>query len=202
MVYYLGMPYHARTNAYFEWDSIPEQHRYFGLSGNLPLDSSNLPDAATRQRGKQTPDVFPMPGLNAVNARFRDLVEKFEPDRHLFHPTTLKEADGSRVPGEFYIFCARVAIDCVLTVRSAIQWESGSGEYPPSARLNDRLWEKYHPDHRKSEARREAKFGIIASAAARGVIVQWPQHLYVSKPAIEGHHIWTGARLFSSDIWV
>jgi hypothetical protein len=35
---------------------------------------------------KKVPDVFPMPGCNAVNQRFKDLVEEFEPGVHQFFP--------------------------------------------------------------------------------------------------------------------
>lgn len=203
MAYHLNLPYQAHTNAYFEWDSVPEQVRYFGLSTNSPVNPENLPREATRQRGKQTPDVFPMPGLNAVNARFRELVERFEPDKHLFHPIHLKEPGGSRVEGEHYIFCARMPLDSVLTVRSRIEWkQDAADEYPPHAILHDRIWETHRPDHPKSLAKREAKFGVRRSAEARGQPVLWPQHLYVSGLAVAGHHIWTGDRLFSNGIWV
>lgn len=205
MAYYLGLPYQAHANAYFEWDHRPEQLRMFGLSTNIPLGPDNLPTSATRTRGKQTPDIFAMPGLNAVNGRFRELVETFEPDTHLFHPLELKERDGSKVDGEWYIFSAQVAMDCVLTERSGLAWDDYGDEFVPTEKFwLDEVWETHPPDHRKSRAAGEARRGVLASAAARGHDVSGlqPRHLYVSRPAIAGHHLWTGNRIFNNNLWV
>lgn len=203
MAYYLGLSYQSHHAAYFDWDNEPIEIRKFGLSSNVLLTAANLPDSATRSRGKQTPDIFPMPGLNAVSARFREIVEQFEPNMHFFHPITLKEKDGSPISADYFIFCARIAIDCVLTKKSEIVWkDSGNPRYPPHAVLGSHTWEDYEPSHPKSRAKREEKFGILASMVERGHAVTWPKHLYVSKPAISEHHIWTGNRIFRNDIWV
>lgn len=203
MVYYLGLSYQSHHAAYFDWDSKPDEMRNFGLSSNIPLTPSNLPDSATRTRGKQTPDIFPMPGLNAVSSRFRGLVENFEPNIHLFHPIELKEKDGSLVSGDYFIFCARAALDCVLTNKSNIIWNKGDRlRYPPHVTLAGHIWETHHPSHKKSHAKREEKFGILASMVERGHTVSWPKHLYVSRSAISEHHIWTGNQIFRNNIWV
>lgn len=201
MAYELHLVFHAQKSAFFRWENEPPHFRGFGLSSSVPLSAENLPSSAVRTRGKQTPDIFPMPGLNAVSARFRALVESFEPGIHLFHPILLKEQGGRKVDNDYFIFCARVAIDFVLGVRSGISWaESRDGQ--PYPILEDQSWESHHPSHRNSEAKREERFGIRASAQRRGVPVVWPRHLFVSAPAISGHHLWTGDRLFPNGLWV
>lgn len=200
MVYQVGLPYQAHTNAYFEWDSVPRHVEYFGLSTNRALTA--LPSEATRQHGKQTPDVFPMPGLNAVNARFRELVEKFEPGKHFFHPIVLKEKDGSKIEGEFYIFCARVSLDCVLTIRSGIEWKRDSLDTLPYPSFEFHDWETHHPSHQKSKAKQREKQQKIIDASPRPFPVRKPEHLYVSARTVAGHHLWTGDNLFSRKLWV
>lgn len=62
-----------------------------------------------------SPDVFFVDSAVAVTARFRDLVERFEPDLHLFVPIELQFHDGRPMPGEYYFFNANVDIDCIFT---------------------------------------------------------------------------------------
>lgn len=202
MAYYLDLSHQAQTNAYFEWDSEPEHMRMFGLSSSQELAPENLPDRATRRSGKQTPDVFAMPGLNAVNERFRELVEDFEPDTHLFHPIVLREKDGSRIAGRHYIFSARVHFDCVLLQKSKIGWVQPEAVSAPFPEFRYGTWETHHPRHPKSRARLEARHGIAAFAAKQGINVDLPRKLWVSAPAIEGHHLWTGVHICTSGLWV
>lgn len=134
-----------------------------------------------------------------MSGRFREFVERFEPDTHLFHPITLNEKDGSRVEGDHYIFCARVAFDFVVIERSGIAWESVGETYPPQPMIHGHSWETHHPSHKQSEASREARYGIRASSEARGVPVIWPQHLYVSAPAVAPPLDVSGIDLWVSD---
>lgn len=201
MAFFVGMPHQAHTNANFHWDDRAESGPTFSLSTSAPIDPANLPTSATRTRGKQLPDIFPMPGFNAVSERFRALVERFEPNTHFFHPVVLKEKDGSQAGGPHYIFSARVALDCILLARSGIAWQQHDGHAPfPDFRFGS--WETHPPAHPKSRARQEAKHGIAAYAAARGILVEAPRHLQVSRPAIEGHHLWTGAHFLFQGLWL
>ncbi|WP_420411124.1 imm11 family protein [Roseibium sp.] len=69
------------------------------------------------------PDVFPMPGCNAVNQRFKDLVEEFEPGVHQFIPIELRNEAGDPLTENHYVFNCMVSVDTVLVKESGLQWE-------------------------------------------------------------------------------
>lgn len=107
----------------FDWvdaDQVEERRGLFGsgLSLSRPLSARNVPKAARcRTKTTKTPsvDVFFVQAAVAVTARFRELVERFEPGLHLFVPIELQFHDGSPMPGEYYFFNANVDVDCILT---------------------------------------------------------------------------------------
>lgn len=107
----------------FDWidpDSVEEKRGLVGsgLSLSRPLTSKNVPKAARCRRPypkapKQ--DVFIVDYAVACNARFKALVEQFEPGLHLFVPIELQFYDGQVMDGEYYFFNCNVDTDCVLT---------------------------------------------------------------------------------------
>jgi hypothetical protein len=203
MAYCLDVVAQAHSNCYFRWDDEPSYRPYAGFSRLIPGDPPELPTRATRDRGKQIFDIFGLGGLVAVNAAFRDLVEAFEPDVHLFHPITLREKDGSQVTGDYFIFLARQSADFVLTVESGLNWKDYGAHGPPAPDwMQTSSFESHHPDHKNSKAGRERKFGILASSAARGFEVSYPKHMHASSRPISGLHLWTGQTIFQNQLFV
>jgi hypothetical protein len=107
----------------FDWldeDSVKEKRGLFGsgLSLSRPLSEKNVPKAARYRAAypkPPKPDVFFVAAAVAVTARFKALVEEFEPGLHLFTPIELQYHDGSVMPGDYYFFNCNVDVDCVLT---------------------------------------------------------------------------------------
>lgn len=107
-----------------------------GLSLSRPLSGANVPKRA-RYREKYakppTPDVFFIDSSVGVTARFKDLVEQFEPDLHLFVPVELQYNDGRVMEGEYYFFNCNVDVDCVITDNEE-EWfrDYGNGRILPA----------------------------------------------------------------------
>lgn len=107
----------------FDWldeDNVEEKRGLVGsgLSLSRPLSERNVPRAARYRAPFPKPpavDIFFVDSAVAVTARFKALVEEFEPGIHLFVPIELQFHDGSAMPGEFYFFNCNVDVDCILT---------------------------------------------------------------------------------------
>lgn len=164
----------------FDWideDKVEERRGLVGSGMGIsrPLSSRNVPKAARYRKAyakQPSPDIFFVDSAVAVTARFRELVEKFEPNLHLFVPIELQFHDGRPMDGEFYFFNCNVDVDCILT-DNASEWfhDYGDGRMQPTLARIQKLT---------------------------------PREIYLSKPQIEGRHLWTGGplgwcHLFASD---
>jgi hypothetical protein len=117
----------SRSSAYagpgFDWvdaDSVAEQRGLSGsgLSLSRPLGIENVPKIGRYRQPFETPpvaDVLLVSSAVVVNDRFKNLVEEFEPDIHLFAPIELQYNDGRPIDGNFYFFNCNFDIDCILT---------------------------------------------------------------------------------------
>ena len=132
MAYIISLKYSNREPQ-FEFLDEPERMFLFGLSMGLPVGTRRMPTRAKETSCKKSyPDIFAMPGLNAVSSRFRDLVEEFEPGVHQFFPLELYRKNGDPVEEEYFIFNCAVSFDCVLTAKSDVEWQKLNlqEEYP------------------------------------------------------------------------
>lgn len=123
----------------FEFLDTAEDPLRFGLSLGLPVGARRLRTKARQINvRKRLPDIFAMPGLNAVSQRFRDLVEEFEPRTHQFFPLELYYKNGTPVEEPFFVFNCCVSFDSLLVSRSEVAWYNFN-DYLTSPRLNV-LW--------------------------------------------------------------
>jgi len=115
----------------FKWDDKAKDTPMWGLNGGQGrpwTDGSRLPTSATQIDKKKLYDVFPMPGLNAVSAKFKAIIEAFDPGVHQFFPITLKAKDGTPYPEEYFIFRACRTLNAVLADESPdLQWSKKQG---------------------------------------------------------------------------
>lgn len=163
---------------YFDWvdpESVEEKRGLVGsgLSLSRPLSEKNVPKAArSRSKAKKppAPDVFICDYAVACNARFKDLVEEFDPGLHLFAPIELQYDDGTPMEGSFFFFNCNVDVDCVMTDNKD-EWfyTSRRGEVSPM-------------------------LGLIQKRT--------PLEISLSKPQVEGHHLWTGGPLGWNQLFV
>ncbi|MBB6124446.1 imm11 family protein [Sphingobium subterraneum] len=162
----------------FDWlyeDNVEEKRGLVGsgLSLSRPLSEKNVPKAA-RYREKYpkppAPDIFFVDSATTVTARFKALVEEFEPGLHLFAPIELQFHDGTAMPGEYYFFNCNVDVDCVLTDNKP-EW------------FRETRYGKIHPS-----------LGLIQKLT--------PLEISLSKPQIEGRHLWTGGPLGWNQLFV
>lgn len=162
---------------YFNWvepDAVREKRGLVasGLSLSRPLSEENVPHAArSDSNAKKTPspDIFIVDYAVACNARFKAIVEKFEPDLHLFAPIELQYGDGRLMDGEFYFFTCNVDVDCVLSDNKP-EWFLDGG---------DRI------------------VSVIST-----IQKLTPLEISLSKPQIEGRHLWTGGPLGWNQLFV
>ncbi|WP_305987098.1 imm11 family protein [Roseibium sp. MMSF_3544] len=167
MAYWLKMAFDAREPS-FEFEDEPEKMRLFGLSLGIPVGTERLPTKAREITEKKVyPDIMTMPGLNAVSAKFKQIVEEFEPELHQFFPLRLTRKDGSLVEDEYFIFNCTVSFDSLLFQHSEVDWiYSESKNKCPWLEIKD--------------------FRVNA----------------LSKPAIQGRHIWSNFRLRCPGIYI
>ena len=163
----------------FDWlnpDEVEEQRGLSGggLSVSRPLSEKNVPEAARYRASYPKPpavDIFFVDSATTVTARFKALVEEFEPGLHLFAPIELQYHDGSVMPGEYFFFNCNVDVDCVLTDNQPEWFEWAGDRMVPTLPL---------------------------------IVKLTPLEISLSKPQIEGRHLWTGGplaycQLFASD---
>ena len=126
MAWLLELVYQAWSTPEFEFD---EKHQFaepgvepFGFSSGFWFNPNNMPTSAHQTRNKRVPDVFPMPGCNAVSQRFKDLVDEFEPGVHQFLPLNLRRESGSPIEENYYVFNCMISIDAILQKESGLSW--------------------------------------------------------------------------------
>lgn len=144
MAYWINICYDAREPQ-FEFEDRPENKLIFGFSLGLPVGPRRLPTRARETTKKKAyPDIFSMPGLNAVNGRFRDLVEEFEPGVHQFFPLELLKKNGDRIEGDYFIFNCAVSFDSLLVQHSEVKWLDTDAPYLPPRLLIKSFWRNVH----------------------------------------------------------
>jgi hypothetical protein len=108
----------------FDWIGDKSAPVGSGLSLSIAVRPEWVPKAA-RYRAAYAkppkPDVFFVDSAVACTARFKALVEEFEPGLHLFVPIELQYHDGRVIEGEYYFFNCQTDVDCVLTDNEA-EW--------------------------------------------------------------------------------
>ena len=113
-----------------------------GLSLSRPLSKRNVPKVARSRRVAKKPpsqDIFIVDYANACNARFKALVEEFEPDLHLFVPIELQYSDGRVMEGEYFFFNCNVDLDCIITDNN-LEWFKWAGDrYVPALKTIQKL---------------------------------------------------------------
>jgi hypothetical protein len=85
-----------------------------GVSSGSHIDGSRFPSFATQLDTKKLCDVFPMAGVTCVSARFKEIVESFEPDVHQFFPVELRRKDDTKYEEKYFILNACQMFDAVL----------------------------------------------------------------------------------------
>lgn len=137
MAYYLKLVFQPHAGRHFDFEGEVTNAGAFGLSAGEPIYWPMPEKARALKRYKSMPDVFPLPGVNGVNGRFRDLVEEFEPGLHEFFPLTLVWEDGSPIEGDWFIFNCTVSVDTLLPEKSGAVWRDS---------VNGKPYIELHPD--------------------------------------------------------
>lgn len=161
----------------FDWldeDAVEEKRGLVGsgMSLSRPLGRKNVPKAARYRAKYPKPpavDIFFVDSAVTVTARFKALVEEFEPVLHLFAPIELQYHDGRVMEGEYYFFNCNVDVDCVLTDNKPEWFRDRGDRFTPELPLIQRLT---------------------------------PLEISLSKPAIQGRHLWTGGPLGWNQLFV
>ncbi|WP_424931950.1 imm11 family protein [Amaricoccus macauensis] len=123
MPFWVNYSFSLRGQTMFEYldREGPKAKALFGFSLGEPVDPAIVPRTARAEQGTTMHDVFPMPGVNAVSERFRDLVEEFAPGEHQFFELTLSHKDGTSYPGKYYTFNCTRRIDTFLVRESKLR---------------------------------------------------------------------------------
>lgn len=108
-----------------EFINPPDNYFVLGLSVGFPVDPEAVPSRGRLEEPWDKPllDVFRIPGLNAVNERFKKLVEQFEPGMHQFFPFSLEDCDGKPIDEKLYIFNCAVGVDAIIFRNHQPSWE-------------------------------------------------------------------------------
>ncbi|WP_067217518.1 imm11 family protein [Stappia indica] len=126
MAWLLELVYQAWSTPQFKFDDEDKfgnrGDKAFGLSQGFWVDPTKIPVSAQQTTKKRVPDVFPMPGCNAVSQRFKDLVEQFEPGIHQFFPLKLRRKSGFSIEQNYYVFNCMTSVDTVLVKESRFRW--------------------------------------------------------------------------------
>jgi hypothetical protein len=143
MAYYLSLrSYQPYAQGHFEWENEGAYKSYgsiaSGLSRGFWIDPDLMPKSARQTRDKRLHDVIPMPGMNAVNQRFKDLVEEFEPGIHQFIPLELHDRKGVPIEDQYYVFNCMVSMDALLVRESGLHWQVDEPSGQPIIRINTR----------------------------------------------------------------
>jgi hypothetical protein len=137
MPVHLSLEYQDYSDPMFDFVSEPKNMALIGLSVGYPIDAGRFATVARQQKNKKIHDVFPLPGVNAVSERFKEIVESYEPGVHQFFPVELFDKAGDRVPTNYYIFNCTVCVDAVLVEHSEVRWSQRRVEpYDPFPRID------------------------------------------------------------------
>ncbi|GAB5509850.1 MAG: hypothetical protein Rhims3KO_12510 [Hyphomicrobiales bacterium] len=140
MAYYLKLVFQPHAGRHFDFEGEVTNAGAFGLSAGEPIYWPMPEKARALTRYKSMPDVFPLPGVNGVNGRFRDLVEEFEPGLHEFFPLTLVWEDGSPIEGDWFIFNCTVSVDTLFPEKSGAEWSLTVNGRPYNSLRPNRDW--------------------------------------------------------------
>lgn len=120
----------------------PGSARFINVTGasiSRPLTLDHAPRVAQQREPHDEPigDMPLVDGTVVVSERFRALVERFEPGRHLFAPIRLLRRHGEEIPGPWYFFTTRTDVDCILTDNDP-RWfiRRARGDLMPRPRLD------------------------------------------------------------------
>lgn len=130
MAYYLKLVFQPHAGRHFDFEGEVTNAGAFGLSAGEPIYWPMPEKARALKHYKTMPDVFPLPGVNGVNGRFRDLVEEFEPGLHEFFPLSLVWEDGSPIEGDWFIFNCTVSVDTLFPEKSGAVWRDNVNGMP------------------------------------------------------------------------
>lgn len=148
MVYSLSLMLQQWSEPGFEFDQTVEESRQiflelghmgsitFGLSSGYWKHPRAVPASGYQTGRRPAPDVFPMPGCNAVSQRFKDLVEEFEPGMHQFFPLALRDRRGEPLAQPYYVFNCLVSLDAVLMAESGLTWQFDGPPGKPFPSIN------------------------------------------------------------------
>lgn len=81
-----------------------------------------VPTSALQTDRKKLVDVFPLGGCFAVSAKFRQIIETFEPGIHEFHPVDLIQKGGASYDLEYFIINVCQRFDSILLSNSKVDW--------------------------------------------------------------------------------
>lgn len=84
-------------------------------------DVSNIPTIAVQTDTAPLTDAFWIRDAGVISARFRQIIEDFEPGVHQFFPVTLKRKNGSPYEEEYFIFHPTRRVPCVLLSESGVK---------------------------------------------------------------------------------
>jgi hypothetical protein len=93
------------------------------VPGPKVTDVSGIPTIAVRTTRAAPSDALWIPEGNTagvVSARFKVVIEEFEPGVHQFFPVTLTQKDGTIVADDYFIFHPTRYAPCVLLSKSRI----------------------------------------------------------------------------------
>ncbi|MDH4981593.1 DUF1629 domain-containing protein [Hyphomicrobium sp. D-2] len=109
-----------------EFINPPDNYFVLGMSVGFPVNPGAVPTSGRLEEPWEKPfvDVFPMPGLNAVSERFKNLVEQFEPGMHQFFPFMIEHRDGTLIDEKLYIFNCAVGVDAIIFRKHQPVWQT------------------------------------------------------------------------------
>lgn len=133
MVYHMEHPVDGLgADGHFKWLDGPGIPPILTLSWRREVKSSDVGsiarvDSELRYSKRLTRtdgliDIECVSLIPVVSARFKALVEQFEPGVHFFKPIRMEMVSGEPFDGEHYIFFAQQAADFWLTKMSQTRW--------------------------------------------------------------------------------
>jgi hypothetical protein len=189
-----------------EFVNSPSSRPGYGLSVGFPIDPDQMPSRAVLERpwSKPMPDVFSVPGLNAVSERFRALAEQFEPGMHQFFPLSIQDRDGKPLAEKLYIFNCAVGVDAIIFRNSKPIWFKDSFN-PPVLRAGMReKFELSRPaigDHHIWCGKTVAKNKLFVSDAFYAAVTSHQIRAFRAKHREELEEPWTEEDIAPLRLW-
>jgi hypothetical protein len=119
-------------------------------------------------------DMFIVAGPVAVSDRFRQIVEDFEPGMHWFAPLIMERKNGEMFEGPYWLFHIQQDVDCLLTD-------------------NDPALFRDYGDYLDTDDRVKKNVRCRLTEPGRSISL--------SKPQIDGRHLWTAGLLGRTDVF-